>query len=147
MKVALLDASVLIALFYDGHMHHEVAHDWFADNAGAGWASCPLTENALLRILGNPARIDQHVPISRLVEILTTFCTHTKHRFWSDELSFRDRDTFDLSACRGHQQLTDVYLLALAVKHAGRLVTFDRNVSLPAVKGATRAALEVIAPE
>jgi predicted nucleic acid-binding protein len=46
---------VLIALFDGSHVHHEVAHDWFADNRGLGWATAPLTENALLRIVSNPS--------------------------------------------------------------------------------------------
>ena len=142
---ALLDVSVLVALFCEGHIHHEVAHDWFADNAAAGWASCPTTENGLLRILSNPGRVDHHVPVPQLVALLKRFCEHSRHHFWPDGLSFRDARTFNVAACRGHQQLTDAYLLALAVKQGGRLATFDQHVPLAAVKGATRAALEVIA--
>jgi len=53
---------------------------------------------------------------------------------------------FNLEMIRGHQQLTDVYLLGLAVAHGGRFVTLDQRVPLAAVRGATRASLEVIAP-
>lgn len=144
--VALLDVNVLVALFTARHLHHDVAHDWFSDNAAEGWASSPITEGGLLRILGNPARVGEHLPLPKVVEILKTFCDHTTHTFWPDLPSLRDERIFDVEMIRGHQQLTDVYLLGLAVAHGGRLVTLDQRVPLAAVKGATRASLEVIAP-
>ena len=144
MAVALLDVNVLVALFHEGHVHHDVAHDWFEDNGHQGWASCPLTENGLVRILGNPARIDQHVPIARVVEMLSRFCEHSQHHFWRDDLSLRNAP-FTLAHVHGHQQVTDVYLLALAVKHGGRFATLDGGVPVAAVKGARRDHLAVIA--
>jgi toxin-antitoxin system PIN domain toxin len=143
--VSLLDVSVLVALFTARHVHHDAAHDWFTDNGAAGWASCPITENGLVRILGNPARAGEHLALPKLLEILKTFCDSTTHTFWPDTLSLRDERMFDVEAIRGHQQLTDVYLLGLAVKQGGRLITLDRRVPLAAVRGATRASLEVIA--
>jgi hypothetical protein len=144
--IALLDVNVLVALFHAGHIHHDVAHDWFTDNADAGWASCPVTEGGLLRILGNPARVGEHLPLPRLIELLNNFCDNSKHQFWPDALSLRDERIFNVEAVRGHQQLTDVYLLGLAVKRSARFVTLDRRVPLGAVNGATRASLEVLAP-
>lgn len=144
--VALLDINVLVALFTARHLHHDVAHDWFTDNAAAGWASCPITEGGLLRILGNPARAGEHLALPKLLENLKAFCEHTTHSFWPDTPSLRDDRVFNVEMIRGHQQLTDVYLLGLAVVHGGRLVTLDQRVPLAAVKGATRASLEVIAP-
>jgi hypothetical protein len=143
--VALLDVNVLVALFSARHIHHDIAHDWFTDNAGAGWASCPISEGGLLRILGNPARVGEHLPLPKLLELLNTFCENSRHEFWPDALSLRDERVFNVEAVRGHQQLTDVYLLGLAVKRRARFVTLDQRVPLAAVKGATRASLEVIA--
>ena len=146
-RVALLDVNVLVALFYDHHVHHDVAHDWFTDNADAGWASCPMTECGLLRILANPARMSgQYTALPKLVELLKTFRKNSRHQFWPDALSICDGRTFNAAALRGHQQLTDVYLLGLAVKAGGKFVTLDQRVALGAVKGATGASLEVIAP-
>ena len=56
-RVALLDVNVLVALFNPVHVHQELAHDWFADHRASGWATCPLTENGFLRVLGNAAAI------------------------------------------------------------------------------------------
>jgi toxin-antitoxin system PIN domain toxin len=143
--VALLDVSVLVALFNGGHADHDIAHDWFADNRRWGWASCPLTENGVLRVLGNPTQLAGFVPVPQLLESLKRFCAATEHHFWPDDLSLRDRELFNVRSIRGHRQLTDVYLLGLAVKRAGRFVTFDRNVPLAGVKGARGEHLEVIA--
>ena len=145
-RVALLDVNVLIALFDSVHTHHDLAHDWFADNHASGWATCPLTENGLLRILGNPARRDIHVSTARLAERLRVFCASGHHEFWPDAISLRDERLFDLTHVRGHRQVTDIFLLGLAVAHDGCLVTFDRRMQIAAVKGATRASLEVLSP-
>lgn len=143
--VALLDVNVLIALFDAVHTHHDLAHDWFADNHESGWATCPLTENGLLRVLGNPARRDVFIPIAQLADRLRQFCAGAHHEFWPDAISLRDKHLFDLTFVRGYRQVTDIFLLGLAVKHAGRLVTFDQRIQLTAVNGATRGSLEVLA--
>jgi toxin-antitoxin system PIN domain toxin len=144
-RIALLDVNVLVALFDPDHVHHEVAHDWFEDNRTSGWATCPLTENGFVRVLGNLARSGEFVPIPELVDHLRTFCASGHHEFWPDTVSLRDERSFDLSLARGHRQLTDVYLLGLAVKRRGRLVTFDQKIPLGAVKGAKREMLDVVA--
>src|SRR5580765_227728 len=129
-RVALLDVSVLVALFNPGHDHHEAAHDWFADNQGSGWATCPLTENGLLRVLGNSKRAGQFMALPDLTGYLRRFCEAAEHQFWPDDVSLRDQHLFNMDVIRGHQQLTDVYLLALAAKRRGRLATFDQHVPL-----------------
>lgn len=143
-RVALLDVNVLVALFDPAHVHHEVAHDWFADNREVGWATCPLTENGFLRTAGSVAR-SEFVPIPVLVEALRAFQASGHHQFWPDDTTLLDAGLFDSQLARGHQQLTDVYLLGLAVKRGGRLVTFDQRIPLGAVKGATREAVAVLA--
>ena len=145
-RVALLDVSVLVTLFKVGHTHHQTAHGWLADNIEFGWASCPITENGMLRILANPFRAEPPTRLDDLVQRLKTFCGAGHHQFWPDSISIADESLFNAPALRGHQQLTNVYLLGLAVKNGGRFVTFDQRVPLAAVKGATRASLEVIAP-
>lgn len=142
---ALLDASVLIALFDLGHVHHDVAHDWFADNRGRGWATSPLTENALLRIVSNPKYGSNWERTPILATRLRTFCATADHQFWPDTLSLGDGAIFDLSLA-SHQHLTDVYLLGLAITNGGVLATFDRTVPFAAVLGATREMVEVISP-
>lgn len=140
---ALLDVNVLIALFDPGHVHHDAAHDWFADHTGNGWATCPVTEAGFIRVLsglGSPT-----LRPATLIEHLRTFCTSPAHEFWPDALSLADAKLFNLSFAT-HRNLTDVYLLGLARRNGGRLATFDRTIPLKAVVGARRGMLEVIGP-
>lgn len=129
--------------YRDGEGHATATVSAAAD---AGWASCPVTEGGLLRILGNSARVGEHLPLPKLIELLNNFCDNSRHHFWPDALSLRDERVFNVEAVRGHQQLTDVYLLGLAVKRGARFVTLDHRVPLGAVSGATRASLEVLVP-
>jgi toxin-antitoxin system PIN domain toxin len=142
--VALLDVNVLVALFDPDHVHHELAHDWFGDQRGAGWATCALTENGLVRVLSHAK---YGAAISRPEEIvgrLRVFCDSGHHVFWPDAVSLRDRRIFNPSFIRGHRQVSDIYLLGLATKMSGSLATFDRSIPASAVIGASRETLAVI---
>jgi toxin-antitoxin system PIN domain toxin len=143
---ALLDVNVLVALFDADHVHHELAHDWFADNREAGWATSPLTENGLVRVLANPKYGAALSSVPALVERLRQFKRSGHHQFWTDTVSLDDDTLFDVQRVRGFSQVTDVYLLGLATHHVGRLVTFDRSIPLAAVRGATAGTLAVIGP-
>jgi toxin-antitoxin system PIN domain toxin len=142
--VALLDVNVLVALFDPDHVHHEAVHGWFAVNREAGWATCPLTENGLIRILSNPAYAAAPEMPAAILRRLEAFCASGGHVFWADEVSLRDSRLFERTAPATHRQVTDVYLLGLAKRKGGRLATFDGGISLTTVAGATRAHLEII---
>jgi toxin-antitoxin system PIN domain toxin len=145
-RVALLDVNLLIALFDGDHVHHDLAHDWFADQRADGWATCPVTENGLIRVLSNPAYGSPVSSLSALVRALGKFTRSGRHHRWDDVVSLGDTTLFNVAAVRGHRQITDVYLLGLAHKKGGCLATFDRSIPLGAVVGATRKDLTVIAP-
>jgi hypothetical protein len=144
--VALLDVNVLIALFDPDHVHHEVAHGWFEDHHASGWATCPLTQNGFLRTARALARSRRQVSLATLVEGLRTFTSSGHHQFWTDDLSLLDEERFDAERIYGHQQLTDIYLLALAVRHRGVLATFDRKIPIDVVKDARTEHVAVLAP-
>ena len=141
---ALLDVNVLVALFQPDHPHHEVAHDWFADTHTRGWATCPLTQNGLLRILANPRHGALHRPVD-LMRHLAGLCRSKHHVFWPDAVSLTDDKLFNAAVIRGHRQLSDIYLLGLAKKMGGCLATFDAGIPLGAVIGATRDTLAILA--
>ena len=132
----LLDVNVLVALFDPDHVHHEPAHQWFAAHRAAGWATCPITENGLIRILSNVAYISPPEPAAGIVRRLQAFCASGQHVFWSDEVSLRDPRLFGTKLPVTHRQVTDVYLLGLATRKRGRLATFDRTIPLGTVVGA-----------
>ncbi len=143
---ALLDINLLIALFDPDHIHHEPAHDWFADHHRHGWATCPVTENGFVRILANPAYGSAMPRAAELVSRLYRFCRSPNHQFWPDDISLRDEARFHRRVVGGHRQLTDIYLLGLATHRKGRLATFDRTIPVDTVVGASGATLAVVEP-
>lgn len=145
-RVALLDVNVLVALFDPDHVHHDLAHDWFADRRAGGWATCPTTEAGFLRVLANPAYNSPVIRPADLVARLGAMRASGRHQFWPDAVSLCDDTVFDTAFIRGHRQVTDVYLLGLATHRRGCLATFDRSIPLRAVRGATRDTLQVIEP-
>jgi len=140
---ALLDINVLIALLDANHLHHRSATGWMEVNAASGWASCPLTQNGCIRIMSQPS-YPNAVPASAIAERLHEAAALPLHQFWEDDISMLTPGLIDWNHILGSRQVTDAYLLALAVKYKGRLVTLDKGISLHAVLGATNSALEVI---
>ena len=132
---ALLDVNVLIALLDSDHLHHEAARRWLRDNIREGWATCPITENGCVRVMAQstyPNRVPAPVAAERLGRATAT----SHHRFWPDTISLLSPGVADWRRLIGPKQITDVYLLALAVAHRGRFVTFDARIDSSAVPGA-----------
>jgi toxin-antitoxin system PIN domain toxin len=140
---ALLDVNVLLAISDVGHVHHDRARAWWKGHRSAGWASCPLTQNGFVRIISKPG-YGRPVPLHTALSGLAAQLAQPGHEFWPDDISIADNRVFDRSHILGHNQIADLYLLALAVKHGGRLVTFDRRVPLRAVRGAEVRHLVVL---
>jgi toxin-antitoxin system PIN domain toxin len=133
----LLDVNFIIALLDPDHAFHERSHTWWAANSKSGWASCPLTENGVVRIMSNPNYSEKvKFSPSSLIDRLQKFAAQTDHEFWPDDISLWNEEIFVAERIHGSRQLTDIYLLALAAKHLGRLVTFDQGIPLSAVIGA-----------
>jgi uncharacterized protein len=128
MKTALLDLNTLIALAWPNHVHHHFAHAWFKREAKHGWATCPLTESGFLRLSSNPRIIPEAVSVNEALAVLKMMTNLKHHMFWPDDLSWIDTNNFPFSAPVHHRQITDAYLLALAIHRKGRLVTFDQNI-------------------
>ncbi|MDP1901623.1 MAG: PIN domain-containing protein [Rubrivivax sp.] len=140
---ALLDVNVLVALLDAGHLHHRLATSWLAAQARRGWASCPLTQNGCIRILSLAAYPNPQ-PAARVVERLAAAATDRSHEFWPDAFSLLDAGVIAWPHVLSGRQVTDVYLLGLAVARKGTLVTFDRGISLAAVPGAHARHLTVL---
>lgn len=135
---ALLDVNVLLALFDPEHEHHAEAFRWWGDNRADGWASCPLTQNGFVRVISNP-RYTRPLPLVDAVSLVRAQIAQRGHVFWSDDISLLDANLFDHRHLRGPRQITDAYLLALAMKNGGRLITFDRGLARDMVRGAEKA--------
>ena len=132
---ALLDVNVLIVLLDADHASHRSALAWFGDHARGGWASCPITQNGCVRIMSHPGYPNAHSGLE-IVQRLHAATAGRTHQFWQDSRSLLEERLIDATRVHGPRQLTDVYLLALAVKNGGRLVTFDASIAIGAVRGA-----------
>lgn len=128
--IALLDVSVLIALIDPAHTEHLTAHAWFANEYQAGWATCPLTENGALRILSNPKYPNSPGAPAQVLPALHSLLSQPGHVFWPDDISLLSDRLIAQDRLLTSGQLTDSYLLALAVSNGGRLATFDRRLAL-----------------
>jgi toxin-antitoxin system PIN domain toxin len=139
----LLDASVLIALAWEEHSSHDRAGRWFAKHGSKGWASCPITQAALVRTLSNPSFSPRALTPSDAMRVLERNLELSGHHFWSDSISLaaalkRMRLPLPLT---GHRQITDAYLVALAMHNRGKLATLDGGIAAIAPDG----VVEVIA--
>lgn len=141
--IALLDVNVLIALCDPEHNFHETTKAWMLENSQLGWATCPLTQNGCIRIVSQPS-YQFKIPLLEAIQTLLTICSSKHHHFWPDDVSLLDTTRFDHSKIHGPRQLTDLYLLGLAVKHQGRFVTLDGAIALSSVKAAKKQHLVVL---
>jgi uncharacterized protein len=140
---ALFDVNLLIALFQPDHIHHQRAHQWWEANQNLGWASCPITENGFVRILSQP-KYPMPQTVSAAVKLLNMARESTNHEFWSDSVSLLNPVLFNADAFTHHGQITDSYLLALAFKNNGRLVTLDQDIKTSTIVGFAEQRLQVI---
>ena len=129
MKAAfLLGVNVLIAMAWPTHRDHQKVHEWLARHARDGWATCPLTQASFVRILSNPAFSANALTPTDALTLLQANLAHPAHRFWADEVSMIDSLKPLAQKLAGYQQVTDAYLLGLAIHKRGKLATMDRAV-------------------
>ena len=143
MRRALLDVNVLLALLDSDHVDHRLATAWLDKEIAAGWSSCAITENGFVRILSQP-RYPSPVAPTEAIALLGQARAGGRHEFWPCDVSVLDAALVHPDRLHGPRQVTDAYLLALAVAHDGRVATFDRSLSLAAVHGATEDHLSVL---
>ncbi len=129
MTAVLLDVNVLIALMWPAHEGHGHVQEWFGEHAGSGWATCPFTEAAFVGIVANPAFSRDAVTPPEAIKLLAANTQHKGHQFWSDEIGFAEATREFENRLTGHQQVTDAYLLGLAMHRKGKLATMDKGVS------------------
>lgn len=143
--VRLLDVNVLVSLLDSAHLHHNAAVDWFRRVAAVeGWATCPITENGLIRVVSHPSYPNLRLSPAQAGESLALFKAGFPdiHCFWPDSISLTDSTLFDLSVLTGARQTTDTYLAGLAFQNQGRLATLDGAIPWRAVRGANSNLVE-----
>lgn len=142
--VALLDTNLLLALAWPNHVHHAIAHEWFARHQSSGWATCPMTESGFVRVSSNrqvtPEARSPHEAILLLQQIVAL----PHHEFWTDDVALVTGDRVDPARIQGHGQVTDAHLLALAMSRAGRLATLDGGIRSLVPRAAARASVHFL---
>ena len=132
---ALLDVNMLIALLDAAQIHHVRAKSWLMSQPDPGWASCPITQNGFIRIISHSA-YPGSISTIQASSLHGNASRSPRHRFWPDDVSLLDSSLINPNLVHGPKQVTDIYLLALAVKNNGRLVALDRAIRLNGVLGA-----------
>lgn len=113
----LLDGNVLIALLVEDHVHHAWVESWLAAQASFAFATTPITQGTLLRLL-----IRNSLCANDAIELMSRATSDPRHVFWADD---RPYDAATLRGVIGHRQVTDSYLAALARGRCGRVATLD----------------------
>lgn len=127
----LLDVNVLVALLWPAHTMHSLATAWFEKRPAGrkAWATCAITQAGAVRILSNPALSHGTISAARATAILEENLRRPGHKMWSMDFGWPEALELSRVEIQSHQQVTDIYLIALAVKHKGALATFDKALA------------------
>jgi len=126
--ISLLDTNVLVALAWPNHVHHEMAHRWFGRHQPGGWATCPLTQSGFVRVSSNKGVVPEARTPREAIELLRQILELPHHHFWADDVSLPASEFVAPERLVGYRQVTDAHLLAVALRHNGRLATLDRGI-------------------
>jgi toxin-antitoxin system PIN domain toxin len=127
--VSLLDVNLLIALAWPNHVHHLAAMRWFDRNRKSGWATSPLTQSGFVRVSSNAHILSDARSPREALALLRRIVGLPDHVFWEDDISIAACDFIDETKPVGHRQIADAHLLAVALRHGGRLATLDRGIT------------------
>ncbi len=141
---ALLDVNALIALVDSDHVEHLAMEKWFLKHHKSGWATCPLSENGMVRVLSQAAYPSGQRTPAEVVQILNALKSafDDSYEFWPDDVSLSDGKAFNNALIAGPRQVTDVYLLGLVVRHKANMVSFDRALAWQGVRGASASMIQ-----
>jgi toxin-antitoxin system PIN domain toxin len=143
----LLDVNLLVALAWPNHVHHDAALAWWRGRGVGAWATCPATQFGFVRVSSNRHVVREAKTPGEAVVLLTRIVAQPGHVFWIDDISIMESAWIDVSRIIGHRQVTDAHLVALAIRHGGRIATFDRSLGEAAPAGADRDGLiELLGP-
>src|SRR4051794_25722203 len=128
MKPYLLDTNILIALAWRNHVHHSDVGEWFRGKAADRFRTCPITQTGFVRISCNASFSRLAVLPGEAVALLERITALPGHGFWPDDLSVPQAFA-EYRVLGSHRQITDGYLLSLALAHDGVLATLDRGIA------------------
>jgi toxin-antitoxin system PIN domain toxin len=141
----LLDVNVLVALAWPSHIHHARAHSWFSRHGKAGWSTCPATQAGFARVVSNPSFSSDALTPREALAYLGRITGLPGHAFWADDHSLVGSRWLAPERLVGYRQVTDAHLLAIALRHRGALVTFDRGARALVPAGLAADVVQVLA--
>ncbi len=125
---ALLDANVLIALAWPKHEHHQRVAAWFTKHGKKDWASCALTQSALVRISMQTAFSERVISFQESSAVLALTLSQGQHSFLPLDFGIDALPRLCTGGIYGHRQITDAWLVCAAVLNECKLVTLDAGV-------------------
>jgi toxin-antitoxin system PIN domain toxin len=139
----LLDVNALLALVWPAQEHHERVRAWFLANASRHWATCPITQAGCVRLLSNPTVTPGALSVHDALQVLAANLKHPGHIFWPDDLELLSSLSLCGSKLQGYRQITDAYLLGMAIHRKAHLVTLDGSIA-SLLASSARTATRVI---
>ncbi|HQV68738.1 MAG TPA: PIN domain-containing protein [Thermoflexales bacterium] len=134
MSRYLLDVNTILALLDPRHVFHEAAHAWLGSQPmSVRLLTCPLTENGVIRVASQSKYPNHLGTASDVREVMQAFCADSRHEFCPDDVSLLDEKTLAHPELLTPSRVTDIYLLALAIKHNARMATFDNRIPADAI--------------
>lgn len=129
MKTRLLDVNVLVALHLPPSSDFERVDRWFGKLGPGGFATCAITQAGFVRVLTQQSLYTPDpIRLSEAEFSLGTFLQNTRHRFWPMDIDYLEATSRFEGRAYGHKQVTDGYLLGLAIHHKAVLATMDRRI-------------------
>lgn len=144
MNRYLLDVNVVIAILDQEHDLHLRARNWFEATGHVLWMTCPTTENGVVRILSGASYPELNWTPAMAMESLDSLRAVGDHEFAPDSISILDGEIVDRTRLLSSKQVTDTYLLAMAVQRGAILVTLDRRLSPIAVHNGADHILQLV---
>ena len=122
----LPDVNVLIALSDMDHVDHRSASNWLGQIGEGQFLLCPITEAGFVRMCMAPhvgkRAVKEALGILREMTNLSCYAYLPILEPWLQLIQpFASR-------LHGYRQVTDAYLLGLAIKHDVILVTLDQHI-------------------
>jgi toxin-antitoxin system PIN domain toxin len=121
----LLDVNVFLALVSENHIHHQLVTTWF-NTPGLRWAICPFTEAGFLRNATAPR--SGQITMSEATAVLARMAQRPGYHYLPIAAGWQTLCSPFFTRLYGTKQVTDAYLLGLALREGLVLVTMDKAI-------------------
>ncbi len=122
----LLDVNLLLALTSQDHVHHGLVRRWFYASPDLPWAVCAFTEAGFLRNATAPR--PGQIAMGEAAAILQALTRHPGYRYQAITADWQTLCGPFSQRLYGSKQVTDAYLLGLAVREGLVLATMDKAI-------------------